>query len=127
MSPSWLCHRFESHDSVMFTTPFGMIIISGYKLLYLYPFPIFKFPRLIIHVDSLRDILFQSSASMLMETRLLFAEVCAQTFCVMHNKRHRYVTQRKRERHDSSFDGKLYILLLFNSRSFQEDNNALFT
>ena len=70
--PSRPCHMFESNDSAMFTLPLGLIVVSGYKLLYLYPHPIFMFPRLIIHEDSLRVVQYPTPASMLMETRLLF-------------------------------------------------------
>ena len=81
--PSRPCHRFESHDSVMFTTPYGLIAISGYKLLYLHSFAIFIFPRLIIHDDSLRIVLYPSSANIPMETRLLFSTGTCQTWCMV--------------------------------------------
>ena len=81
MWPSRLCH--ESHDSATFTAPSELIDISGYKLLYLYPFLIFKFPRLIIHYDSLRVVLYPSSVIMSMETRLLFNAGICQTWCRM--------------------------------------------
>ena len=77
--PSQLCHRFESRDLATFTAPSGLINISGYKLLYLYPFPIFRFPRLIVHGDSLRVVLYPTSANMPMETRLLFSTGMCQT------------------------------------------------
>ena len=85
MWPSRPCHRFESPDSIMFTAPSRLIIISGYKLLYLtYPFPIFILPWLIIRVDSLRVILYPSSASMPMETRLsLFSTGTCRTWCMV--------------------------------------------
>ena len=83
MWPSRPCYRFESHGLTVFTAPFGLISISGYKLLYLYPFPIFRFPRLIIHVDSLRVVLYLSSASMPMDTRLLLSAGTCRTWCMM--------------------------------------------
>ena len=49
MWPSRLCHRFGLVFSAMFTTPMGLIAISGYRLLYLCPLPSLTFPRLIIH------------------------------------------------------------------------------
>ena len=71
----WLsrpCHKFGWVFSTTFTDPSGLIAISGYKLLYLCPLSNRRFPRLIIHVDSFRVVLYPSSASMLMKNRLLF-------------------------------------------------------
>ena len=72
--PSLPCHRFGWIQVV------GLIAISGYKL-YLYPFPIFRFPRMIVHHDSLRVVLYPASASMLMETWLLFSADTCWTWC----------------------------------------------
>ena len=60
MLPSRLCHRFEPHNSAMFMAPSILTTISGYKLLYLHPFPIFIFPPFIIHDDSLRFVMYPS-------------------------------------------------------------------
>ena len=46
-------------------------------LLYLHPFPIFRFPRLIIHEDSLRVVLYLSSATIPMEPDFFSARVHA--------------------------------------------------
>ena len=58
-----------------------LIAINGYKLLYLCLPPIFRFPRLIIHTDSLRVVLYLSLASISMETRLLFRLGTCRTRC----------------------------------------------
>ena len=78
---SRLCHKFGSVFSATFTAPMGLIVISGYKMLYLCPLPIRRFPRMIIHIDSFRVILYPSSASMPMETRLLFNAGTCRDWC----------------------------------------------
>ena len=83
MWPSRLCHRFGSVFLATFMAPSCLITISGYKLLYLCPLPIRRFPRLIIHVDSLRVVLYLSSASMPMDTRLLLSAGTCRTWCMM--------------------------------------------
>mgnify|MGYP006925741351 CR=1 FL=1 len=78
--PSRLCHKFELVFLATFTNPSRLIAIIGYKLLYLCVLVILRFPRLIIHVDSFRVVLYPSSASMPMETRLLFSAGTCHTW-----------------------------------------------
>ena len=79
--PSWPCHRFESCISATFMASLVLIAITGYKLLYLYPFPIFGFPQLIIHVNSLTVVQYPSFANMPIETRLLLSSGTCWSRC----------------------------------------------
>ena len=78
---SWPCNRFGSVFLPVFMALSRIIAINGYKLLYLCLLPILRFPRLIIHADSFRVVLYPSSASMSMETRLLFSTGKCWTWC----------------------------------------------
>ena len=93
-SPSVGLVWLESYDPVghaiclslvirLCSRPLLLIAISGYRLLCLYPLPIFMFHRLIIHNDSLRVVLYPPSVSMPMEPKLFFSVGTCRTWCKM--------------------------------------------
>ena len=83
MWPSHPCHSDGVAISATLSEPFWLITMSGYRLLYLTPWPVRKFPFEIFHEDSLNVVLYLSSAIILVEIRLLFRLGMCWTWCSM--------------------------------------------